>query len=157
MFDPNIRSGYLLEELNPSQLKKALARARKCLRKENIDFDSIAFQGISGAILAPPIAISLHKQLLLVRKSSNIEKSHSCFPVEGYDKVENYIIVDDFIESGKTVCEIIKKIKTFSTKAKCLGILIVCDGNHTEFMSISVLKTCIPKMWKQYFGRKPKK
>lgn len=75
-----------------------------------LPFDAIAFRGTSGAALAYPLALSLSKHLLCVRK----EASH--YPlgkVEGPKKVASYIIVDDFIDTGHTVNQIIREVRKF--------------------------------------------
>jgi len=73
-------------------------------------FDTIAFRGMSGALIAPIVADKLNKSLTLVRKQEVDEhKSHAEYPVEGALFVD-YVIVDDFTNSGRTLREIQKRI-----------------------------------------------
>lgn len=147
-----LQSDYFDSLLTPSSLKQTLGRAAKCL--ENEEYDTLAFRGMSGAILAPTIAMKENKQMIMVRKPRS--QTHSIYSVEGNKKAHRYIIVDDFIESGQTVCEIVKAIKVFARKAKCLGILIACDGQHSEFLPLAKFKRMVPETWHKYFGRKRK-
>jgi len=100
-------------------------REAKCVVKKSIailrayDFDAIAFRGLSGALIAPIIAMQMGKSLLAVRKD---EKTHSIHKVEGDISARRYIIVDDFIATGSTVRAILKHVKDFSG-AKCIGVL----------------------------------
>lgn len=56
--------------------------------------------------------------LICVRK----DKAHTCKKVEGAIGVERYLIVDDFICSGKTIKKIISALK-----GKPVGILLYND------------------------------
>lgn len=105
--------------LDTKNLYRYLDLAIKALKQW--DFDSIAFRGMSGAVSAPVIALTLHKNLILVRKKE--EKTHSIYPVEGYAASTRYVIVDDFISSGETVRAIRDSIRKFATKATCIGVL----------------------------------
>jgi len=107
----NIRTDYLSHVFYPDQFKVMVEKAEKRLREldGHTPFDSIAFTGVSGAALAFPLALALDKTLLCVRKKKS-ESSHSPFEVEGNYSSECYVIVDDFISSGKTVMEIQRSI-----------------------------------------------
>jgi adenine/guanine phosphoribosyltransferase-like PRPP-binding protein len=112
--------------LEPGQLGKCVSAASKVLERYKDKYDTLAFAGISGAIIAPPLALKMGKELIAVRKAS--DKCHSSYRVEGYDDVNNYIIVDDFIDTGATVRRIQEQIyHHFSEHAKCLGVLSVQD------------------------------
>ena len=143
-----IISPYMANLLVPTQLRKIITRAIRKL--PNIRFDSIAFRGMSGAIIAPFIAAKLNKQLIMVRKNDN--SAHSICRVEGYSKVKRYIIVDDFVETGKTAATIYFEIKDFAPSAECLGILAVADsfiGERAEFIKLEKLKNNYLHQWQE--------
>lgn len=73
------------------------------------EFDAVAFMGSSGAALAFHLAAKYKIPLIYVRKSG--EKSHG-HAIESNSKkaVKRYLIVDDFVDSGKTIRTIVKKI-----------------------------------------------
>lgn len=82
--------------------------------------------------VAFPLAVMLNKPLIHVRKS----KGHSKRMVEGYYGAKTYVIVDDFIESGKTLREIknhiIKAHKNMQMKApRCIAVVLY-NGNTSE-------------------------
>lgn len=76
-------------------------------------FDAIACTGISGLAVAAPVSYILDKYLIVVRKQ--IEDSHSAFNVETSILNGNYIIIDDFIETGTTINDIILNINGLSS------------------------------------------
>jgi adenine/guanine phosphoribosyltransferase-like PRPP-binding protein len=98
-------------------LKETLRIAAKTLRK--YEFDAIAFTGMSGALLAPTLALRLEKNLLMVRKPGD---SHSGMRVEGDKAALRYVIVDDFMASGRTVRTILKEVADFAWNAQCIGV-----------------------------------
>lgn len=120
------KSDYLTRYLHPEEGSKYIKKAIKVLRKYDKEYDTIAFTGASGALFGPELSRRLNKHLIVVRK--NIDDCHSCEYVEGYYNVYNYIIVDDFVASGKTVRTIQEKIeKEISDEARCIGILEMSD------------------------------
>jgi adenine/guanine phosphoribosyltransferase-like PRPP-binding protein len=113
---------YLRNFIRPENLKKHIAYAVKAL--DGYKFDAIAFRGMSGALIAPPVALELGKTLIMVRKGS--ETCHSKKIVEGDKAATRYIIVDDFCASGETAMTIQHTIyEKFAPQAKCLGVLEV--------------------------------
>ena len=116
-----ICSQHMEKFLDMAELPIYVQYAIEALRTKR--FDSLAFRGLSGAIIAPPVAIALKKNLILVRKPE--EETHSDYLVEGNSSSKKYIIIDDFVSSGKTARAIIEAIATFAPQAKCLGALSV--------------------------------
>lgn len=115
------RSDYIHSVLDPAERAgtiKALVLALDRLRRTT-PFEAIAFRGMSGALVAPPVADALGVSLLLVRK----EASHSAAIVEGELDVKTYVIVDDFVSSGTTVRTIVHEVERVAPKAQCLGVM----------------------------------
>jgi len=83
------------------------------------EFDAIAFRGLSGALLAPIVALQMGKTLIAVRKG---ESTHSSRDVEGDYGARRYVIIDDIVSSGDTVRAIIADIKTENPEAYCIGV-----------------------------------
>lgn len=105
---PIYRSDYLDQIYHPAQYAKTITKLVAAIRKfkKNNPFDAIAFTGTSGAAAAYPLSLRLKIPLICVRK----ERSHSYLEVEGAYSMSKYIIVDDFISSGKTIDQIVLKI-----------------------------------------------
>jgi adenine/guanine phosphoribosyltransferase-like PRPP-binding protein len=107
---------YLEDVIRTERLRRTVKKAVKILSRRR--FDSIAFQGMSGALIAPVLAIALNKTMIMVRK----EKSHSYRFVEGDEGARTYIIVDDFTASGRTIKNIYKRVSKFAPQASCIGV-----------------------------------
>lgn len=94
----------------------------------SLNYDSIAFTGMSGAIIAPEVAGRLNKEVILVRKEKN---SHSPVMVEGNYDSQNYIILDDLIYTGNTVRFILSQIQNFRFNKMRFWPGIQCKGIFT--------------------------
>lgn len=116
------KSQYLHVAIYPYYRATVIDFIIQKIENNKLDFDSIAFMGMSGALIVPTVADKLNKFMLLVRK--NYERRHSCLQVEGYLNSKRYLIIDDIISSGMTIRSIVEKIhKATKGKAKCIGVL----------------------------------
>jgi adenine/guanine phosphoribosyltransferase-like PRPP-binding protein len=97
---------------------------------KNHKFDTIAFSGMSGAIVAPAIALAMNKALVLVRKLN--DSTHSSHRIEGNCESKRYVIVDDFIETGRTRDYIKEQMSFFAPRAKYIGLLAVSDLTEND-------------------------
>ena len=91
--------------VSPQQQKAIIDRLVECIHDSGEQFEAIAFRGFSGALVAPMIAVMLEKKLIAVRKTE--ESSHAYGSIEGHADSSSYVIVDDFMDSGRTVEAII--------------------------------------------------
>ena len=114
----NIHTGYT-KYIDIDVMRELVPYAVEILK--TFDFDALAFRGVSGAIIAPVLALELRKSIIVVRKTA--EKSHLGRTVQGDNNARRYIIVDDFIDSGATVQTIVKEILLWQPHAVCLGVL----------------------------------
>lgn len=126
---PAYQVSYLECALVRKKLKANVKKAAHDLKKQGFEFESIAFRGMSGAVLASPIALALDKTLILVRKGEN---THSTYAVEGDLSGQKYIIVDDFISTGETVRITIQEIFKACPRCRCIGILVLRDINQIK-------------------------
>ena len=98
---------YLDPVFNIEQYAQIMKIVEKFLSQEK--FDSIAFRGTSGCAVAFPLALSMKKEMLHVRKSGG----HSCASIEGQTEVKTYAVIDDFVETGSTLETIKDKISNW--------------------------------------------
>ena len=118
---PKIMSNYLCAPLSPRRLNKFLKKAKEVLKP--VEFDAIAFRGMSGALVAPLLAHKLNKTLIMVRKDS--DNSHAMRMVEGDMNAKRYLILDDFLASGETVRTIVRAAYGFTDgEAQCVGVML---------------------------------
>jgi len=121
-----IISEYLSIIYHPDRFHTIIERTISAAYQMMMDvpYDTIAFTGTSGAAMAFVLSKELGMPLLCVRKKS--EKSHYSgnHYLEGNFGTQNYIIVDDMIDTGTTFRGIVDQIKIVVPKAKCVGALM---------------------------------
>lgn len=143
-------ASHLYELLNPETLKERIASAVTLLSKH--EFDAVAFRGLSGALVAPSIALAMGKTMIAVRKDG--ENCHSNHHVEGDHGAEKYVIIDDFISSGKTCREIVQKIYGVNPSAICIGVCEVLYAHHDD-AKLKKVNVTVKKKTKDNVGQGP--
>lgn len=133
-------SHYLHNLLDTSQREERLNVMAAKLK--DVDFEAIAFQGMSGCLIAPGLAARLNKSIIMVRKHAlrSLDGKlyhHSEYTVEGDKEALKYIIADDFFESGATVKNIVDEVSKFNRKAKCVGSVM---SKGMNFVTLKELK-----------------
>lgn len=98
-------SDYLHCYSDPRVIKRTIKLISRKLKQANIQFDTIVYTGISGALIAIPLAVSMEKKLCAVRK----ENSHSPYSLEG-ELGRRILIIDDQIDSGGTLRKIVNAV-----------------------------------------------
>jgi orotate phosphoribosyltransferase len=126
-------SSYFKEGLHPVTLKRAVQDGARILKKSGLDFQAVAFQGVSGALVAPALALKMEKFPIAIRKNL-LDGTHSGRLVEGVGGNYKYIIVDDFIERGKTVRRIIETMKEHRPEAICVGVFLWRSRDDQEMI-----------------------
>ena len=117
---------YLSVLLSPEKFVPKFKRIIKNCRfiQHKTGFDSIAFTGLSGCLVAPMIAHSLKVAMIPVRRpyehchTGNIaEISH------GYAYTKT-LIIDDFIDSGATIATLFKVLRDEMPMVEVIGIAL---------------------------------
>jgi adenine/guanine phosphoribosyltransferase-like PRPP-binding protein len=122
-----------------SHLRRAIPRAEvdaiigyfiKKLRAFEVEhgaFDTFAFCGMSGALIAPILAHLMEKELLMIRKNGGDDGSNASrdgFYVEGFVRARRIIVVDDLIGTGATMVNIRRGITAKCPEAKFVALLL---------------------------------
>ena len=124
-YKPRIIHDYSADFLTPAKLRTAVQKCVRIIRKRKLKFDAIAFRGLSGAVVAPMVALALKKTMIAVRKSN----SHG-IKVCGDLGAQSYLIIDDFISSGVTIRKIVTGIDRASlNEPACVGIVLYTRYN----------------------------
>lgn len=140
MFQGSQHMRYMLDT---TTLKIAVDNAVSFLSSYPKEYDSLAFTGLSGAVLAPAIALAVGKQLIAVRKPDDTN-NHAGQRVEGNVDTKAYIIIDDLQASGTTARRVKAGIKKWAPKAKCLGVLELIDYGGYPRSSVNKLNRVMP-------------
>lgn len=112
------------------------------IKESRVEFDTIAFRGFSGGLVAPTIALALDKHILAIRKPKSDENTHSGCYAEGNIGIERYIIIDDFICTGETIRKIAKEIRRIHHNVcqlpppKCAAIF--CYASSSNYLKYDV-------------------
>jgi orotate phosphoribosyltransferase-like protein len=123
--------------LDPKQAPKAVEDMTKMLKAERVKFDMIVGTGNSGVLGGVLLSVMMKKPMVIIRKKS--DRTHGSL-VEHSDNFSDltrgkyfqdcrYIIVDDGIDTGKTITRINKTIKdlckenTWATP-ECVGVIL---------------------------------
>lgn len=133
---PNYAGSMYLSKLTRTKsLRERISLAVQALEPWGDWYDAIAFCGMSGALIAPAVAVRLNKEMIMVRKSRKDADglSHSLHIIEGDVAARNYIIVDDFIDTGKTRDYIKRTLAAKCPGINCLGVLQV---NHLDSITL---------------------
>lgn len=125
----HIDSIYLSRALDPVEIANVITAAERQLK--NVEFDAIAFRGMSGALIAPIIAYLMHKSLIMVRKPKTAEPNHSGRLIEGDMYATRYVIIDDCTSTGQTVNTIHDEIRKWNIYMGCRRLDSASDSTHT--------------------------
>ena len=113
---------YLNTCFNIPTRDKKIEELVEYIQSSNLKFDSLVVTGISGLVVGSILSYKINKNLCVVRKS---RKTHSLLKVEsGKDTIDSYLIIDDIMDSGKTVRSIIKELRKaerISGFKRCIG------------------------------------
>lgn len=118
----------------------AICHALNDPKFDRIDF--IVGTGISGLLLLVPVSLQSSIPCGAIRKPLDANSkyynggSHSGSNVEEYVPynycVNRYIIIDDLIDSGKTIERIIQMMIATFSHCRCAGIILYQNYNSTE-------------------------
>jgi hypothetical protein len=89
--------------------------------------DMIAVRGVSGMVIGAIVAERLGANLIVIRKPG--ESTHSSYPYAGEFVGNSYVIIDDFIDTGDTVKQILAVMQHESDRRVVKGNLpLSCMG-----------------------------
>src|SRR4051812_35560320 len=115
-------SSYLKQYLETGNRKEVVNRAFNALRRNQVEFDTIAVTGVSGLIIGAPLANLLEKDLLVIRKS--IDGTHSSELVEGWGRNQKILLVDDMVAEGHTLQRMREMINDRCDNPEIVGVYL---------------------------------
>lgn len=105
------------QEKGLSDLAETVSRAVADLRGK--PFDSVVAEGVSGLIVASPVALALGKPLVVVRKDSDLVRA--CYHVSPVENAQNagrsYLFLDDYVGEGKVYRHVRRRMNDFTRSA----------------------------------------
>jgi adenine/guanine phosphoribosyltransferase-like PRPP-binding protein len=121
--------------LTPGAMQARFDILRDKIESTNLDFDTIAFSGFSGALFGPTLGMALNKYIAYVRPSG-YDNCHSIYSVEGPSREAMYIIVDDLVDTGNTLRRIITKMA--EREGTCVGIFFYAPYDGTTDINVPI-------------------
>lgn len=117
----DVRSSYLDPVFDPRKLALVVRRLALEIKRVPGGIDTIAVRGVSGMLVGAPLAYATGKPILVVRKDDG---SHSSNRVEGPTFAGTYVIIDDLVDSGDTLREIVVRVKDHDPAARCASVML---------------------------------
>lgn len=123
----NVRASYHFSKvLEGTSLKYTIDKSVEILSELN--FDTVAFIGLSGALVAPIVAYRMNKELLMIRKHGGQDRSNSGKWIEGNHGAKRVVIIDDLTSSGRTMSAVMHAMRHLqaedSPEIKVVGVLL---------------------------------
>lgn len=118
---------YLQPVLDSESRQEEVARAAEMICKHFPEAEAIAFTGLSGALIAPELATRLGLRLLAVRKEETKHSDNMVEVARGIPESVKYVVVDDLIDSGTTICRMHNAIQKSWPEAELLGAWLYYD------------------------------
>ena len=110
-------AGYSAAQFNPAALREVVAKLRRTIPflLEECKAEAIAVTGKSGLSMAFATLAHIDFNLMVIRKDGKQSHGES---VEGPPSVDvrSYIILDDFVSSGKTLNNIVNGVDAYHAK-----------------------------------------
>lgn len=128
-------SGYLDRVFDKDLLVKHISLAKRKLKASGVQFDAIAVRGVSGLAFGAPLAYTMKKGLIVVRKTE--ENSHSEVDVEMPELMHKsqsgkYIFVDDFVSSGETMHKVVLSLYSRNSSLKIQAVYLYGTGERYD-------------------------
>ena len=111
----NVFGGYSVHS-DLSDLPEAVNQSIARLAPHKHQFDSIVVQGMSGVIVGAPVALALHKQLVVVRKPED-QHHNMDYVINAHRAGRRYLFLDDFIATGTTYGRVHDQLRGISEYA----------------------------------------
>jgi adenine/guanine phosphoribosyltransferase-like PRPP-binding protein len=135
----HVSTDYLEDVFNPELFQRLVPNAIKISQDihEESPYDAIAFSGTSGCSIGFILGYSLNKPIVCIRKPDQEShyKNWSCEDeraFEGFNAPLRYLIVDDGIDSGRTVERIMETININCGKCRCVAMLMFSQGLYKK-------------------------
>lgn len=107
---------------NGKRLKGIVEKSARLLQESGLNFDTIAIQGASGFLVGSPLAMVLGKDLMIIKKPG--EKTNYRFGVMGAGSNQKILLVDDCVDTGATLANMLNEIKLYCHNPTFRGLFL---------------------------------
>lgn len=96
-------------------LEDRVRQVTAALKPLKTEFDSIAVRGMSGVLVGAPVALRLHKPLVVVRKETE-QRHSSALALNAENVGKRVLFLDDFVSGGSTRKAVQNVVEKFGGK-----------------------------------------
>ena len=122
--------GYQKKIHDPILLLEYADKIERAIKKYCPDASAIVIRGYSGAVMGGIVSALSELPLIIVRKEE--ESAHSWCRVQGVDFDHKYVIIDDLIDSGNTIDQIVNKMTINGyNMSYCAGIFLYEQNKYS--------------------------
>ena len=133
----SIEYHYTGPVFDPAQLARIVTLTTGLCR--DLDFDSFVFMGTSGLIVGVPVALALEKPWgFIVKPGSHAFRNG----YRGLHEPGRYVIIDDLVDSGRTVRAIMADPMLVSRGGTCVGLVLY--NQHPDSIVSEMFSGTIP-------------
>lgn len=143
--DSIMSCGYFKSLLVPRARCRIIRECVAAIRTHCPHAEAVAFTGVSGSLIGPPVADRLRLPMIVVRKlgaSTHSNGGNGPRRVEGCYTAPSYVVVDDFVETGNTIRTIRHEIRQWwealhyrvdrpATPPRFLGVVQALHDEYT--------------------------
>lgn len=130
-----VRSSFMTSVFDAGRREEAILNATVALSSLPLNNLTLVGTGLSGAMMLTLLSHHTKTPCTLVRKKNS--SSHSNLEIEGEMDFDDYVIIDDQIDTGATIEHITNVIKSKNPRARLAGILLYeChnyDAEHEDW------------------------
>jgi adenine/guanine phosphoribosyltransferase-like PRPP-binding protein len=114
--------------LGLSDLQDVVDQAVDAVKPYAADFDSIVTEGLSGMVVAIPVALALDKPVVIVRKDDPRDRCFHTRQVEGArDAGTRTLFIDDHVDLGRTLGHVQEELAKHAPRCRIVGAYVYED------------------------------
>jgi adenine/guanine phosphoribosyltransferase-like PRPP-binding protein len=103
-------------------------QSAEALRPYRASFRCLVATGMSGVIVASPLALRLRRPLVVVRKHNDGSHGQNRLVINPDDAAGPYVMIDDFISTGRTYHHVRKAMRAYAPEAVYAGAYLYGDN-----------------------------
>lgn len=131
-------AGWLKPIHDPAELRKVTNLIVAEVSKMDPKPVFVAVRGTSGTVIGGTVSLVSDIPLVVVRKNDDSSHAMGYGSVQGISDADGpYVIVDDLVDTGDTVRQIIRAVSTRTTRSECIAVILYSERQlQTESINV---------------------
>jgi adenine/guanine phosphoribosyltransferase-like PRPP-binding protein len=113
--------------LGLSDLQDVVSKTVEAVKPHAAEFDSIVTEGLSGMVVAVPVALALEKPVVIVRKDLNNLCIHASAVEGARDAGRRALFIDDHVDLGRTLKHVQDELAEHAPRCRIVGAYVYED------------------------------